>query len=139
MIVRLPLGLAALLLLAACAGRDPNPVAEIQPGDSRLSCTELRHEIGANGQAVSSLMAEQKDKQGKNVVAGAAGAILFAPALFFMDLKGASGEEARAYQRRNQGLLNRYMAKGCRPAIRIDAEPAAQPATAKTGTALSAP
>ena len=122
MTYRLPLALAGLMVLTACAGRDPNPVAEIQNSDASLSCTQLRSEIGVNSQAVRGLVDEQQDKQTKNIVAGTAGAILFFPALFFMDLKGASGEEARAYQRRNQGLLNRYNSKGCRPEIRIETQ-----------------
>ncbi|WP_238987501.1 hypothetical protein [Roseovarius dicentrarchi] len=127
---RLTLAVAALLLLTACAGREPNPVAEIQNSDAALSCDQLRNEISVNSQAVRGLMDEKQDKQTQNIVAGTAGAILFFPALFFMDLKGASGEEARAYQRRNHGLLNRYNAKGCRPEIRIETNnPAkAQPA-----------
>ena len=134
----LPLCLAALLALTACAGRDPNPIKEIQDGDARLSCTELRHEIAVNSQAVRGLIDEKQSKQTQNVVAGAAGAILFFPALFFMDLKGASAEEARAYQRRNQGLLSRYQTRGCRPEIAVQTYGAAQPAaaapSAKTGT-----
>lgn len=119
MMLRLPIALAALLAMSACAGRDPNPVDEIQDGDARLSCAELRREIDVNSQAVRGLIDEKHGKQTQNVVAGAAGAILFFPALFFMDLKGASAEEARAYQRRNQGLLSRYKARGCRPEITV--------------------
>lgn len=120
------------MTLTACAGRDPNPVTEIQEGDARLSCTELRSEIEVNSQAVRGLIDEKRDKQTQNVVAGTAGAILFFPALFFMDLKGASAEEARAYQRRNQGLMSRYNTRGCRPAIAIQTyEPAKAAAKAK--------
>ncbi len=131
MTYRLPLALAGLMVLTACAGRDPNPVAEIQNSDASLSCAQLRSEIGVNSQAVRGLVDEQQDKQTKNIVAGTAGAILFFPALFFMDLKGASGEEARAYQRRNQGLLNRYNSKGCRPEIRIETQTAKQAKAAR--------
>ncbi|WP_324754680.1 hypothetical protein [Roseovarius sp. Pro17] len=128
----LPLSLLAVMTLTACAGRDPNPVNEIQDGDARLSCPELRREIDVNSQAVRGLIDEKRDKQTQNVVAGAAGAILFFPALFFMDLKGASAEEARAYQRRNQGLVSRYNARGCSPAIAIQTyEPAKAAAEAK--------
>ncbi|MFX0540383.1 hypothetical protein ACEWPM_001445 [Roseovarius sp. S4756] len=115
----LPLTLSALLLLTACAGREPNPIKEIHDGDARLSCSELRREINVNSKAIQGLIDEKKSKQTQNVVAGTAGAILFWPALFFMDLKGASAEEARAYQRRNQGLLSRYEARGCKPTIAI--------------------
>jgi hypothetical protein len=136
----LPFGLAALLLMFACAGRDPDPIDEIHDSDARMSCVELRREIDVNSQAVRGLIDEKQDKQTQNVVAGAAGAILFWPALFFMDLKGASAEEARAYQRRNQGLLSRYNARGCRPVIAIQTyDPAAANAEAKAKQAAKTP
>ena len=114
------LGLTAALTLSACAGRDPDPVQAVQPGDDRLTCTQLRSEISANSQAIRGLLDEQLKKKGNNTAAGVAGAVVFVPVLLFMDLKGAAGEEARAYQRRNQGLLKRYEAKGCRPEIKME-------------------
>jgi hypothetical protein len=63
------------------------------------------------------LIGEKKSSQGGNVVAGV-GAVIFLPALFFLIVKGAAGDEARAYQRRNQGLISRYNAKSCKPEIR---------------------
>ena len=92
----------------------------MRPGDERLTCTQLRAEISANSQAIRGLLNEKLDKQNNNTAAGVAGAVLFAPALLFMDLKGAAGEEARAYQRRNQGLLARYKGKNCRPEIQME-------------------
>ncbi len=105
------------LVLAGCAGRKPNPVAEVQPGDASLTCQQLSSEVQVNNQAIFGLIGEKKKSQGGNVAAGV-GAVVFFPALLFMNLKGAAGEEARAYQRRNQGLISRYNAKGCKPEIK---------------------
>ncbi len=112
------LSMSAVLVLSACGGRKPNPVAEIQNGDAALSCTELSNEITANSKAIEGLIAEKGTKTTQNIVAGTAGVFLLVP-FFFMDLKGAAGDEARAYQRRNLGLVTRYNSKGCKPEIRI--------------------
>lgn len=112
------LSICAVLVLSACAGRKPNPVAEIQNGDAALSCTELGNEITANSKAIEGLIEEKNAKTTQNVVAGTAGVFLLVP-FFFMDMKGAAGDEARAYQRRNEGLVTRYNSKGCKPEIRI--------------------
>ena len=105
--------------VSACAGRKPNPVAEVQSGDAALSCRQLSEEIEINNQLILSLVSEGNRTVGKNVVAGVAAAVVFAPALFFMDVKGASGEEARAYHRRNQSLLQRYRNRGCKPDLKV--------------------
>lgn len=110
--------LATSLVLSACAGRSPNPVSEVQDGDATLSCRELAQEVQVNNRAILGLMGEKRANEGRNVAAGVAGAIVFFPALFFMNVKGAAGEEARAYQRRNEGLIARYQTKGCKPEIK---------------------
>ena len=104
------------LVLSGCAGRKPNPVAEIQPGDATLNCQQLRSEVQVNNQAIFGLIGEKRKAQGGNVMAGV-GTVLFLPAIFFLNVKGAAGQEARAYQRRNQGLISRYNAKSCKPEI----------------------
>ena len=110
--------LVAVMVLSGCAGRKPDPVTEVQPGDATLSCAELRNEINANTKAIQGLVEEKNQKTAQNLVAGTTGAFLLVP-LFFMDLKGAAGDEARAFQRRNEGLAARYNAKGCQPEIRL--------------------
>lgn len=109
--------LSSIIALNGCAGRDANPVPEIQANDSRLSCKELVIQMNINNNAISGLMGEQKRTQNNNAVAVGVGAIVFFPALFFMNLKGADKAEALAYQRRNKGLLERYKAKRCKPAL----------------------
>ncbi|MEL7254419.1 MAG: hypothetical protein AAFZ04_11240 [Pseudomonadota bacterium] len=110
------LACTAAMILSACAGRDPNPVQVLQPGDRNLSCADLRTEITTNTQTIGSLRAESGDKAAKNAVAGVAGAFLLVP-WFFIDAKGAAGEEARALQNRNQSLINIYNQKNCTPEI----------------------
>ena len=109
------------VILSGCAGRKPNPVAEVQPGDATLTCKQLYNEVRVNNEAILGLIGEKRKSQGGNVAAGV-GAVVFFPALFFLNVKGAAGEEARAYQRRNQGLISRYNAKGCKPEIRTMTE-----------------
>lgn len=109
--------LSSIIALNGCAGRAANPVAVIQPNDSRLSCKELVLEININNRSIAGLMGEQKRKANNNAVAVGVGAIVFFPALFFMNLKGADKAEAVAYQRRNKGLVERHKAKRCKPAL----------------------
>jgi len=107
--------LSSIIALNGCAGRKANPVAEVQARDSVMSCRELVVEMKVNNDAIMGLV-EQRDKtKNNNAVAVGVGAIIFFPALFFMNLKGADKAEALAYQRRNSGLASRYKARGCKP------------------------
>ena len=45
-----------VLLLAACAGRTPNPVSEYQYGDEKKSCERLRAEISTINGEISALI-----------------------------------------------------------------------------------
>ena len=117
--------LIATLTSSACAGRTPSPVETVQRGDAELSCSELRTEINTNTNTLQSLRREQGDKAAKNAVAGVAGAFLLVP-WFFIDAKGAAGEEARALQNRNHGLVTRYKNKQCQPKIVLQKEEAAE-------------
>jgi uncharacterized protein YcfL len=93
----------AALALAACAGRDPQPVATVQITDSNASCAMIAAEIEANNIKVKELAGEEGAKVAQNVAAGAAG--IFIPVLWFgMDFKGAAGKEVTALQARQQYL-----------------------------------
>ncbi len=46
------------------------------------------------------------------------GAFVFFQLYFFMDFRGASGEEIRADQKRNAGLIERYPIRDCKPKIK---------------------
>jgi hypothetical protein len=103
--------------LVACAGRQANTVASIQPGDDIMTCDQIVATIKLNTISVKDLMGESSSTVGKNVVAGVAGVIVFFPALFFMDAKNAAGDEARALVRRNEVLFKRHQLLKCEPAI----------------------
>jgi hypothetical protein len=101
------LRLAALsplvLFCAACAGRDPQPVATVQPTDAMATCAMIAAEIQANNIKVKDLAEEEGLKTGQNVAAGVAGVLI--PVLWFgMDFKGAASKEVTALQARQQYL-----------------------------------
>jgi hypothetical protein len=90
-------------LCAACAGRDPQPIATVQPTDSTATCAMITAEIQANNIKVQELAGEEGLKTGQNVAAGVAG--VFIPVLWFaMDFKGAASKEVAALQARQQYL-----------------------------------
>lgn len=91
------------IAVAACAGRDPQPIATVQPQDAYSDCTMIRAEIEANNQKVTQIANEQGWKVAQNVAAGVAGLVLW-PVWFGMDFKDAAGKEAAALQARQQYL-----------------------------------
>ena len=91
------------IALASCAGRDPQPIATVQPQDQTASCTQITAEIQANNIRVKELADEQGIKVAQNVAAGVAG--LFIPVIWFgMDFKGAASKDVAALQARQQYL-----------------------------------
>ena len=71
-IVALAIGLA----LTACAGRDPQPVATVQPQDATSDCAMITAEISANNTKFAELSNEEGLKVGQNVAAGVAGIVI---------------------------------------------------------------
>ena len=94
--------LALSMSLAGCAGREARPVASTNPSDSAFDCAGIAREFEANERQISSTVKERTDAQGKNIVLGATGVLLFLPALFFMDL-GRWTRKGRADHRMDQG------------------------------------
>jgi hypothetical protein len=97
------IGLLGVLMLGACAGRDPQPVATAQVQDSSASCAQIQAEIMANNAKVQELADEQGLKTAQNVAAGVAGLVIW-PLWFAMDFKGAASKEVTALQARQQYL-----------------------------------
>jgi len=100
------LGLIALAFvfpLAACAGRDPHPVAVVQPQDAQSDCAMIRAEIEANNLQAEKLAEENHAKIAQNVAAGVVGVVVW-PVWFAMDAKGAAGTEMDALKARQQYL-----------------------------------
>lgn len=90
-------------LCAACAGRDPMPIATVQPTDAMATCAMITAEIQANNMKVKELADEEGGKVVQNVAAGVAGVVVW-PLLFAMDFKGAASKEVTALQARQQYL-----------------------------------
>ena len=105
--------LALMAMLGACAGRDPNLVAVVQPGDQSLDCTAIQAQVIANDNQIRSLSKESSNTTGGNIALGVAGALLFWPALFAMDFKGAADKETSALQTRQSYLGTLAAQKGC--------------------------
>jgi hypothetical protein len=80
-------------LCAACAGRDPMPIATVQQTDATATCAMIVAEIEANNIKVRELADEQGLKVGQNVAAGVAGVVFF-PLWFGMDFKGAASKDS---------------------------------------------
>jgi hypothetical protein len=95
---------AACAMLAACAGRDPHPVAVVQPMDNVMDCTAIQASLAADASQKVGLDTESDNTTAKNVAFGAVGVVLFWPALFAMDTKDAAGVESKALVQRDNYL-----------------------------------
>jgi hypothetical protein len=102
--MKTPAGIICLgLSLAACAGRDPQPIATVQVQDTYADCVQIRAEIEGNNAKAQQLANEQGWKVAQNVGAGVVGLVVW-PIWFGMDFKDAAGKEAAALQARQQYL-----------------------------------
>lgn len=97
------LAFISFFTLAACAGRDPHPVATVQPQDAQSDCAMIRAEIEANNVEAEKLAEENHAKIAQNVAAGVVGVVIW-PVWFAMDAKGAAGTEMDALKARQQYL-----------------------------------
>ncbi len=104
------------LAVSACAGRDPAPVASVQPQDVYSDCTMIRAEIEANNAKAQQLADEKGLKVAQNVAAGVVGLVIW-PVWFAMDSKGAASTEATALQARQQ-YLTTLATERCAPGYR---------------------
>jgi hypothetical protein len=91
------------VMLAGCAGRDPNLIPTVQVSDQQLSCMQIAAEIKSNNEKISQLASEQGWKVAQNVTAGIVGLVVW-PVWFGMDFKDAAGKEVTALSQRNQYL-----------------------------------
>lgn len=103
--------LIALLLLAGCAGRTPNPVQMYQPGDDGLSCKGLRIQMGYCEEQIATLL-PNSNKTASNVALGVVGVFLIFP-WFFMDFSEADIIEVNAWRARNNYLTSLFVDKDC--------------------------
>jgi len=82
-----------------------------QYGDHQKSCRMLKHEMKNVRNEIQSLL-PNKDKTGKNIALGVAGAFLLVP-WFFMDFKNAEAQEYEAYRKRYNHLAMIANEKRC--------------------------
>jgi hypothetical protein len=106
-------------------GRDPHPVAVVQPQDQYSDCAMIKAEIEANNAQAQKLAEENGWKVGQNVLAGVGGLVFF-PVWFAMDAKGAAGTEADALKSR-QEFLAKLAEERCAPGYRPPPPPSAGP------------
>ena len=95
--------LAAAVVLTACAGRSPQPVAVVQPQDRYMDCAAIEAEILANNKTVQGLASDEGGKVAQNVAAGVVGLFIW-PVWFAMDFQGTAGKEEAALESRQQYL-----------------------------------
>jgi hypothetical protein len=137
--------LAVGLALGACAGRDPHPVAVVQPQDAQSDCAMIRAEIEANNVQAEKLADENHAKIAQNVAAGVVGVVIW-PVWFAMDAKGAAGTEMDALKARQQYLAS-LAAQRCvppaaalpPPSAHVAAKPKPKPPAAATSPAVTPP
>lgn len=101
------------LLLGGCGGREAHPVASTNPSDSAFDCAGISREFEANERQILVTLKERSQAQGKNLVLGATGALIFFPALFFMDPKSPEKVEIDALRNRNKVLEEISRVKKC--------------------------
>jgi hypothetical protein len=115
-------GLMAVVLVAqlgACAGRDPQMTATVQPQDMQSDCPAIVAQIVTNNNRLADLRKEHSNTTGGNIALAVVGGLLFWPALFAMDLKDASGKEITSINQRQGYLAQLAQQKGC-PAVPVD-------------------
>jgi hypothetical protein len=108
---KLMVAVSAAVILSGCAGKTANPVSSSKIGDSNLSCSSIKLEMGAIDQNVSRLSGESQ-KTGKNVALAVTGWFLIVP-WFFMDFSDAEKVEVAAYKNRYLTLQQLANQKDC--------------------------
>ncbi|WP_436033912.1 hypothetical protein [Rhizobium rhizogenes] len=105
--------LCCAIVLSGCGGREAHPIAATNVGDSGMDCGGISREFEANERQILSTVKERSQAQGKNVILGATGVLLFWPALFFMDPKSPEKVEIDALRNRNQVLSEFGRSRKC--------------------------
>jgi len=106
--------LSATVVLSGCGGREAHPIAATNPTDSAFDCAGLAREYTANERQIIATIKERSQAEGKNVILGATGVLLFFPALFFMDPKSPEKVEIEALRNRNMVLTDIARTKKCK-------------------------
>ena len=102
----------AMVLLAGCAGRAPDPVATASATDTNLTCAQIEQRLESNRYQITELGRERGAKVAQNVAAGVAGLFIW-PAWFLMDFQGTAKIEQEALEQRISHLTDLYRDRGC--------------------------
>lgn len=78
-----------------------------------MDCAAVSREFAANERQILATLKERTQAQGKNIILGATGALIFFPALFFMDPKSPEKVEIDALRNRNRVLEDIARTKRC--------------------------
>ena len=108
--------LGSVLILGACAGRDPEAIQTVQPWDAQASCAQIRAEIEANNIKIKALADEQGLKVAQNVITGVGGLFTFGIAWAGMDFKGAASKDVTALEARLKYLTTIAVERCATPA-----------------------
>ena len=103
--MRLVGSIGIALMLGACAGRAPHLPPLVLASDQTLTCDAIQTETRRNNEQMSALATEESLKLGQNVVAGAAGFVIW-PAWLALDFQNAAGRESQAVSQRNAYLAS---------------------------------
>ena len=106
-----------LVFLGACAGREAQKISVVQDGDFSRDCDSLHLESASIDSQIKSLIIEHAKKQNNNTALTVVSVIVFLPALFALDLKGAAKAEYTALHERNKHLANIATNRGCEPIV----------------------
>jgi hypothetical protein len=101
------------IFLAGCGGRESRPVPATNVADTSLDCPAIAREFEANERQIVVTLQEKDSAVAKNVVLGVTGAVLFFPALFFMDPKSPEKVEIDALRNRNRVLEDIARTRRC--------------------------
>jgi hypothetical protein len=113
--LNLTIALSMSLAVAGCGGREAKSISATNPSDSAFDCAGISREYAANERQILATLKERSKAQDKNIILGATGAILFFPALFFMDPKSPEKVEIDALRNRNGVLEDIARMKKCSP------------------------
>lgn len=103
----------ALLALAGCAGRTPNPTTVSYGTDSIQSCQTLESEVRSNAATAQAKITSNQSRDAGDGAIAVGSILLFPPALLAMDLSNADGVEGNALLDRNERLKQIAITKGC--------------------------
>lgn len=107
-------------IFTSCMSRTPVLTETYMPIDNSKSCEILRGEIRKIEKEMQAKLVRKKKKTYTNVALGVAGALVFFPALFFMDLSDADRAEYESLRKRHDFLISLCVQKKCG----FDIEPA---------------